>query len=90
MAIVTQSMHMSRFLAGCSAIANAGLSYSFDLWSVVRYTGVDETSRKAIWDDGVHLTEAGYHIMGKAVAARLFELLQQRHRDNVPGQAQAK
>ena len=49
-------------------------SYNFDLWSVIRYTGVDEETRKRIWDDGLHLTEEGYAIMGKAIAARLFEL----------------
>lgn len=28
-----------------------------------------------IWDDGLHLTEAGYKRMGDAIAARLVELL---------------
>ncbi|KAL9631031.1 MAG: hypothetical protein Q9164_006110 [Protoblastenia rupestris] len=49
--------------------------YTFDLWSVIRYTGIDEETRERIWDDGLHLTKDGYSIMGKAVAARLFELL---------------
>ena len=47
----------------------------FDLWSVIRYTGIDDETREKIWDDGLHLTEEGYRIMGKAVAARLFELM---------------
>ncbi|KAG8528896.1 uncharacterized protein KY384_006585 [Bacidia gigantensis] len=50
--------------------------YAFDLWSVIRYTGVDKETRARIWDDGLHLTEEGYNIMGKAVAARLFEIIQ--------------
>ncbi|KAL9130209.1 MAG: hypothetical protein Q9217_001554 [Psora testacea] len=50
--------------------------YTFDLWSVIRYTGIDEETRKRIWDDGLHLTAEGYRVMGKAVAARIFELLQ--------------
>ena len=52
------------------------ISYKFDLWSVIRYTGIDDETRQRIWDDGLHLTKDGYNIMGKAVAARLFELLQ--------------
>ena len=64
-------------------------SYSCDLWSIIRYTGVDEETREAIWDDGLHLTEAGYNIMGKAVAARLFELLQLQHTDRTVDTEQA-
>lgn len=51
-------------------------SYTFDLWSVIRYHGISEKTRERLWDDGLHLTAAGYEVMGKAVAARLFELLQ--------------
>ena len=44
---------------------------------MIRYKGIDKETRERIWDvDCLHLTEEGYAVMGKAVAARLFELLQ--------------
>lgn len=51
-------------------------SFTLDLWSVIRYNGIGKEARERPWDDGLHLTAAGYAVMGKAVAARLFELLQ--------------
>lgn len=50
-------------------------SHTFDLWSVIRYQGVDDAERLRIWDDGLHLTSAGYKVMGDAIAFHLFELL---------------
>ncbi|KAL8783880.1 MAG: hypothetical protein Q9213_004298 [Squamulea squamosa] len=34
-----------------------------------------ETMRPRIWDDGLHLTMAGYEMMGEAIATKLIELL---------------
>ena len=59
----------------CHPQADRLLSHAFDLWSVVRYTGIDDEMRERIWDDGLHLTAEGYSIMGKAVAAHLFKLI---------------
>ena len=50
-------------------------SYSFDLYSAIRYTGVEEELRTKIWDDGLHLTAEGYKVMGDAIAVRMLELL---------------
>ena len=50
-------------------------SYSFDLYSAIRYTGVEEELRTKIWDDGLHLTAQGYKVMGDAIAVRMLELL---------------
>lgn len=49
--------------------------YPFDLYSAIRYTGIDEDSREKIWDDGLHLTSEGYKVMGDVIAVRVFELL---------------
>lgn len=49
--------------------------YSLDLCSAVPYFAMDEKRREDIWDDGLHLTEEGYKLMGEVVAARLVEIL---------------
>lgn len=36
---------------------------------------MDEKMRSRVWDDGLHLTEEGYKMMGDAIAARLLEIL---------------
>lgn len=51
-------------------------SYTFDLWSAIRYHGVDEATRDRIWNDGVHLNSDGYEMMGNIVAAHLLQLIQ--------------
>lgn len=53
-----------------------GNSYTFDLYSVIPYASADEATRDRLWDDGLHLTGEGYKMMGDAIAARLFEILQ--------------
>ena len=54
-------------------------SYSFDLFSAIRYTGIDENQRTKLWDDGLHLTSEGYKVMGDAIAVQMFELLKTIH-----------
>ena len=54
-------------------------SYSFDLFSAIRYTGIDEDQRTNLWDDGLHLTSEGYKVMGDAIAVQMFELLKTIH-----------
>lgn len=51
-------------------------SYSFDLYSAIRYTGIEEELREKLWDDGLHLSSEGYKVMGDVIAVRMFELLQ--------------
>ena len=46
-----------------------------DLCAAIPYFSMDEALREEIWDDGVHLTEAGYKMMGDAIAVRMAELL---------------
>lgn len=49
--------------------------YYLDLCSAVPYFALDQKRREDIWDDGVHLTEEGYRLMGEAIAARLVDIL---------------
>jgi lysophospholipase L1-like esterase len=46
-----------------------------DLCAAVPYFSMDERLREKIWDDGLHLTKAGYKMMGDAIGARMTELL---------------
>lgn len=50
--------------------------YSMDLCHAVPYFALKEAKRDKIWDDGLHLTEEGYKMMGAAIAAHLIKLLQ--------------
>ena len=47
-----------------------------DLCQAVPYFALEEAKRDNIWDDGLHLTEEGYKMMGEAIAAHMVELLQ--------------
>lgn len=49
--------------------------YTLDLCSAVPYFSMDTKMRDSIWDDGLHLTEKGYKMMGDAIASRLVEIL---------------
>lgn len=55
------------------------LTYSprfyMDLCAAVPYFSMDKMLRREIWDDGLHLTKAGYQMMGEAIGARMAELL---------------
>lgn len=46
-----------------------------DLCAAVPYFTMDKTLRRDIWDDGLHLTKAGYKMMGEAIGARMADLL---------------
>ena len=46
-----------------------------DLCHAVPYFALEEAKRDSLWDDGLHLTEEGYKMMGKAIAVHLIELL---------------
>ncbi|MCJ1277097.1 hypothetical protein MMC21_004906 [Puttea exsequens] len=50
--------------------------YSFDIYNLIPYASADEATRDELWDDGLHLTGAGYKLMGEAIATYLFKLLQ--------------
>ena len=63
-----------------------------DLCHAVPYFALEEAKRNSIWDDGLHLTEQGYKMMGEAIGAHLIELLQSLNnvkniRDGKPGGA---
>lgn len=36
---------------------------------------MDDAKQELVWDDGLHLTEDGYEMMGNAIGAHLIELL---------------
>lgn len=46
-----------------------------DLCAAVPYFSMDKKLRREIWDDGLHLTKAGYKMMGEAIGARMADLL---------------
>lgn len=48
--------------------------FTADIASAIPYTDMPEYERGKIWDDGVHLTKAGYERMGDAIADRLIEI----------------
>lgn len=47
-----------------------------DLCDAVPYFALEEAKRDKIWDDGLHLTEEGYKMMGDAIAAHMIKMLQ--------------
>lgn len=47
-----------------------------DLCHAVPYFALEEAKRDNIWDDGLHLTEEGYKMMGDAIAVHMIKLLQ--------------
>ncbi len=53
-----------------------GCRHYLDLRAAVPYFDMSDFLRERIWDDGLHLTMAGYEMMGQAIAAKLIELLQ--------------
>ncbi|CEJ55729.1 hypothetical protein PMG11_01967 [Penicillium brasilianum] len=48
--------------------------YAFDLKSQIPYRAATQTFRDEIFDDGLHLTPAGYDLMGSLVGAHLIGL----------------
>lgn len=49
--------------------------FTADIDKAIPYVDMPEDERKQIWDDGVHLTKAGYERMGDAIADRLIEII---------------
>ncbi|MCJ1285515.1 hypothetical protein MMC26_004855 [Xylographa opegraphella] len=49
--------------------------FHMDLCHAIPYFTMEERKRDLIWDDGLHLKEAGYEMMGDAIGAHLVELL---------------
>ncbi|KAL5356605.1 SGNH hydrolase [Aspergillus floccosus] len=49
--------------------------HAFDLHPKVPYHDATEEFRKKVWDDGLHLTPAGYDLVGSAVGDHLIHLL---------------
>jgi hypothetical protein len=48
----------------------------FDLAEALPYEAMPEEQRWEVWDDGVHLTMAGYDRLGQLVAGALLPLMQ--------------
>lgn len=49
--------------------------YVFDLYEKIKYHDMSEEDRNEYWDDGLHLTAAGYKMMGEMVAKRVTEFV---------------
>lgn len=50
-------------------------SFTFDLNTAIPFWSLAPEERKAYWDDHIHLTPAGYDLMGEKIAARLVEII---------------
>ncbi|KAK4692416.1 hypothetical protein P7C71_g4787, partial [Lecanoromycetidae sp. Uapishka_2] len=48
--------------------------FTADIDKAIPFFDMPEDEREKIWDDGVHLTKAGYERMGDAIADRLIEI----------------
>ena len=42
----------------------------YDLYSQIPYASLDEATREELWDDGLHLTREGCHMMDNVIAER--------------------
>jgi hypothetical protein len=52
-------------------------SYSFDLYKALPYHSLTPEDRAKYWNpDGVHLTEAGYNLMGDKIADCLIRVVE--------------
>lgn len=50
-------------------------SFTFDLNTAIPFWSLAPEERKTYWDDHIHLTPAGYDLMGERIAARLVEII---------------
>lgn len=50
-------------------------SFVFDLASAIPFWSLADAERRKYWDDHIHLTSAGYDLMGEKIAAHLVELI---------------
>ncbi|KAK2609931.1 hypothetical protein N8I77_003400 [Diaporthe amygdali] len=49
--------------------------FTFDLNTAIPFWSLAPEERKTYWDDHIHLTPAGYDLMGERIAARLVEII---------------
>ena len=56
-------------------------SHSFDLRAHIPYHSLTEDQRDDLWDDGLHMTPAGYNRMGQHIADALIRLIQQEEEE---------
>ncbi|KAH8771672.1 SGNH hydrolase-type esterase domain-containing protein [Diaporthe sp. PMI_573] len=49
--------------------------FTFDLNTAIPFWSLAPEERKTYWDDHIHLTPAGYDLMGEKIAARLVEII---------------
>ena len=45
-----------------------------DVGKAIPYTGMPEQEKKRIWSDGLHLTKAGYELMGDVIADEIIRV----------------
>ena len=64
-----------RALTKASRRRDATHSYAFDLYQKLPYHALSTADCAKYWDDGLHLTEAGYAWMGGHIADALLALL---------------
>jgi lysophospholipase L1-like esterase len=56
----------------------ADCSFAFDLNKAIPYHSLTDDERKRYWDDGLHLTPAGYDWMGGHVGDALVEIIRRQ------------
>ncbi|KAL1968087.1 hypothetical protein VTN77DRAFT_2217 [Rasamsonia byssochlamydoides] len=86
-AVVSERLDRRRDELNKMILAHRGERFhTFDLHSALPYHSMPENQREKIWDDGLHLTDEGYDLMGKLIAGRLIELL---GKEKSPSEAEA-
>lgn len=63
-----------QYVAEQNAAGNYGLALA-DLESAFDYYKLSEQRRKELFDDGIHLTQAGYELMGDLVYQALIKAM---------------
>jgi hypothetical protein len=65
-------------------------SYVFDLKAHIPYHSLTEDQRDDLWDDGLHMTPAGYNRMGQHIADALIRLIQQEEEQQAKAKSRVK
>jgi len=67
-----------------TSTAPDSLSFPFDLKSAIPYHSLSDAERRKYWNDGIHLTPAGYDWMGGHIANALIDILKREPEDERP------
>ncbi|CAG8952321.1 hypothetical protein HYFRA_00001066, partial [Hymenoscyphus fraxineus] len=64
-------------LHATDAKAKKGKFYTFDLCNEIPYESLGEEEKKELWGDGLHYSSKGYDLMGRLLAERIIELVEE-------------